>query len=186
MGELIYSTITSLDGFIADEHGNFDWAEPDAEVHGFVNDQERPIATYLYGRKLYEIMAVWDDDDWLVGEPDVVTDYAQLWRAAEKVVFSTTLDEVRTNRTRLERTFDVDAVRRLVADAMTDVGIGGAHLAAHAVRAGLVAEYRLLVNPVIVGSGTSWLPGGERVDLELVDERRFASGVVHLRYRSRG
>ena len=110
MGELIYSTITSLDGFIADEQGNFDWAEPDDEVHGFVNDQERPIGTYLYGRRLYETMAVWDDDDWLAGEPAVVTDYAQLWRAADKIVYSTTLDEVSTKRTRLERTFDADAV----------------------------------------------------------------------------
>ncbi len=185
VARLIFSAITSLDGLIADEHGNFAWAEPDEEVHRFVNDQERPIGTYLYGRRLYETMAVWDTDDWMAGEPAVVTDYAQLWRAAEKIVYSSTLDEVWTRRTRLQRTFDADAVGQLVADATSDVGIGGANLAAHAIRAGLVDEYRLLVSPVIVGGGTSWLPGGTRVDLELLDERRFANGVVHVRYRTR-
>src|ERR1700760_56809 len=117
MGKLVYSAIASLDGYVNDAEGKFDWAAPDAEVHAFVNDQERPIGTYLYGRRLYETMAVWDTDDWLVGEPAVVTDYAQLWRAAEKIVYSGTLDEVWTNRTRLERTFDVDAVGQFVADA---------------------------------------------------------------------
>jgi dihydrofolate reductase len=182
MGRLIYMSITSLDGFITDADGDFSWAEPDEEVHRFVNDHERSIGTCLYGRRLYETMAVWQDDEWLAGEPDVVHDYASIWRAADKVVYSTTLDAVTTPRTRLERHFDPAEVRRLVADAPGDVSIGGATLAAQAVAAGLVDEYSLLVNPVIVGGGTPWLPPGSRLDLELVDERRFASGVVYLRY----
>jgi dihydrofolate reductase len=182
MGRLIYGSITSLDGYIADERGNFDWAEPDEEVHQFVNDQERDIGTYLYGRRLYETMAVWDDDDWLADEPAVVHDYAGIWRHADKIVFSTTLAEVRTARTRLEHDFHPDVIRRLIDDSPGDVSIGGATLAAHAVRAGLIAEYWVLLNPVVVGGGTPWLPPGVKVGLSLREERRFANGVVFLRY----
>jgi dihydrofolate reductase len=185
MGRLIYTSITSLDGRIADDLGNFDWAEPDEEVHRFVNDQERTIGLYLYGRRIYEVMRVWQDDEWLDGEPDVVRDYAEIWRNADKVVYSTTLDGVDTPRTELVRSFDPTTVRELVETSPSDVGIGGAALAAHAVAAGLVDEYQLFVNPVIVGSGPTWLPAGTRVDLELAGERRFANGVVLLRYVTR-
>ena len=185
MARLIYFSIASLDGYIADEDGKFDWAEPDEEVHRFVNDHERTIRTHLYGRRLYETMAVWQDDDWLDGEPDVVHDYAAIWRNADKVVFSTTLTEVTTPRTRLERSFDADAVAALVAESPGDVSIGGATLAGHAVAAGLVDEYHVMLNPIVVGGGMPWLPRGAHVDLQLVDERRFAGGVVHLRYLTR-
>ena len=183
MGRLIYSAIASLDGYVVDAGGSFDWAAPDEEVHTFVNDLERDVGTHLYGRRMYEVMAFWEtvDDD----EP-VMRDYAQVWQAADKVVYSSTLDEVRTARTRLERTFEPAAVRRLVEESATDVGIGGATLAGHALRAGLVDELNLYVNPVVVGGGTRWLPDDVRLDLALVDEHRFAGGVVHLRYRPRG
>ena len=185
MGRLIYASITSLDGRIADDLGNFDWAEPDEEVHRFVNDQERAIGLYLYGRRMYEVMRVWQDDEWLAGEPDVVRNYAEIWRNADKIVFSTTLDAVDTPRTRLVPSFDPATVRALVEAAPMDVGIGGAALAAQAVVAGLVDEYHVYVNPVIVGSGPCWLPDGAQVRLELAGEQRFANGVVLLRYLTR-
>jgi dihydrofolate reductase len=178
MGKLIYSAITSLDGYIADERGTFDWAAPDEEVHAFVNDRERGIGTYLYGRRMYEVMRVWEtfgDDE------DVTRDYAQIWRAADKVVHSTTLPAATTARTRLEREFDADAVRRLKDGG--DVSIGGAHLAAHAFRAALVDECHLYLNPVVVGGGTRALPDGFRARLALDEEHRFGNGVVHLGYR---
>ena len=185
MSRLIYMSITSLDGYTTDENGDFDWAEPDEEVHQFVNERERTIGTYIYGRRLFETMAVWQEDEWMAGEPPVVHEYAEIWRAADKIVYSTTLAAVGTPRTRLERRFDPAAVRRLVADAPTDVSIGGATLAAEAVTAGLVDEYQVLVNPVIIGGGTPWLPAGVRVDLQLVDQRRFDNGVVWMSYRTR-
>jgi dihydrofolate reductase len=178
MGKLIYSAITSLDGYVADEGGRFDWAAPDEEVHAFVNDQERGIGTHLYGRRMYEVMRAWEtfgDDD------DITRDFARIWRAADKVVYSTTLPAVTTERTRLERTFDPGAVREL-KDA-GDVSIGGPHLAAEALRAGLVDECHLYLNPVVVGGGNRALPDGVRVRLDLVDEHRFGNGVVHLAYR---
>jgi dihydrofolate reductase len=179
MGKLICTAITSLDGYIADEKGNFDWAAPDAEVHAFINDLERPIGTYLYGRRLYDTMVFWEDG----GDEDAVSrDYAGLWRAADKVVYSTTLTTVRSARTRIERTFDAEAVRALKEAAERDLSIGGSGLAAHAFRAGLIDEVRLFVNPVIVGGGTRFLPDGVRLDLQTVDERRFGSGVIYLRY----
>ncbi|MET1018124.1 MAG: dihydrofolate reductase family protein [Leifsonia flava] len=186
MARLIWSGIQSLDGYIADADGDFDWSAPDEEVHAFVNERERGIGTYLYGRRLYEVMKVWQDIDETF--PDVspaMLDYARLWREADKVVYSTTLSTVPLPRTRLERRFDVDAVRRLVADADTDVGIGGAELAGLAVRAGLVDQYQLYVNPVIVGGGSRYLPPDVRIDLELTDEHRFSNGVVYLEYRRR-
>ena len=183
MGKLIYSAIASLDGYIADEEGRFDWAEPDDEVHAFVNDLERSVGTYLYGRRLYEVMAVWET--WSVeDEPPAIRDYAEIWRAADKVVYSTTLDEASTARTRIERRFDPEEVRRMKAGSERDLSVGGAGLAAHAFRAGLVDECRLFVAPVLVGGGTRALPDGVRLGLELADERRFSNGMVSLGYRA--
>jgi dihydrofolate reductase len=184
MGRLVYTAICSLDGYTVDADGNFDWAMPDEEEHGFVNDLERPVGTYLYGRRMYQTMAVWQE----LGGPDVSAienDYADIWRAADKVVFSTTLQEVTTPRTRLERAFDADVVRRLVAEADNDVGVGGSTLAASVVRAGLVEDLHLFLHPVVVGGGTRALPDGVRLDLDLVEEHRFGSGVVHLQFRLR-
>jgi dihydrofolate reductase len=180
VGKLIYSTIASLDGYVADANGSFDWAAPDAEVHAFVNDLERPIGTYLYGRRLYEVMAAWET---LADDRPAMRDFADIWRSANKVVYSTTLDAAATARTRIERSFDPDAVRRMKASAEGDITVGGPGLAAHALAAGLVDEYRVFLTPVVVGGGTRALPEGFRLPLELLDERRFASGVVYLRYR---
>jgi dihydrofolate reductase len=178
MGKLVYSAIASLDGYVNDADGNFDWAAPDAEVHAFVNDQERPIGTYLYGRRMYETMAAWETMD----DPEpVMRDYAEIWRAADKVVVSTTLDAVTTPRTRLERELDPERVRALTAEG--DVSVGGPTLAGDALRAGLVDELHLFLHPVVVGGGTAALPAGVRIDLELVGERRFGNGVVHVHYR---
>ena len=182
MAKLHYSAICSLDGYVADADGNFDWSAPDAEVHAFVNDLERPIGTHLYGRRMYEVLAVWETLDDPAPE---MRDYAQIWRAADKIVISSTLDEVASERTRIERTFDPDAVRALKDSATADLAIGGPTLAAHAIRAGLVDEYHFLLSPVIVGGGLSALPDDVRVDLELVGQRRFGSGVIHLHYRTR-
>jgi dihydrofolate reductase len=184
VARLIYSAIASLDGYVADESGNFDWAAPDEDVHRFVNELERPVGTYLYGRRMYEKMAFWELAD-LARMPPAVQDYAEIWRAADKVVYSTTLEAVSTARTRLERAFDLDAVRRLKAEATADVTVGGPGLAAQAIEAGLVDEYQLFVAPVVVGGGTRWLLDRVHLDLELLDERRFESGVVFLRYRTR-
>lgn len=180
MAKLIYSAITSLDGYVSDEAGNFDWAAPDAEVHAFVNDLERPVGTYLYGRRMYETMAVWET----MGFDDPITqDFAELWRAADKVVYSSTLPAVSTARTRLERDFDPDAVRDMKEAASRDLSVGGPVLAARALTASLVDECHLFISPVVVGGGHRALPNGVFVDLELLDERRFGNGVVHLHYR---
>lgn len=184
-GKLIYSAITSLDGFIEDTNGNFDWAEPDEEVHGFINHLERTNGTYLFGRRMYEIMAVWETDPNLAAGPAVYRDYAEIWKAAEKVVYSRTLADVSTRKTHLERSFDPEAVRRMKAAASHDLSIGGPELAAHAFRAGLVDECWLFLTPVIIGSGKPALPNNIRLDLELLEERRFRSGVVYLRYQAR-
>jgi dihydrofolate reductase len=185
VGRLIYTAITSLDGFIEDEAGNFDWAEPDAEVHAFVNDLERSVGTHLYGRGMYETMAVWQTLDAEPGAPAAVVDFAEQWRGLEKVVYSRTLDDVWTPRTRLERELDPGAVRRLKETAERDLYVGGPGLAQHAFGAGLIDEVHLFVNPVIVGGGKPGLPRGVQVDLELLAERRFAGGVVHLHYATR-
>jgi dihydrofolate reductase len=182
MAKLIYSAITSLDGYVADEHGNFDWAAPSAEVHAFVNDLERPIGTYLYGRRMYEVMRYWETAPTSGDQPAVMRDYAEIWQAAEKVVYSTTLEEVSSTRTRIEPSFDPDAVRQLKASAERDITVGGPDLAAQAIKTGLVDEYRLFLTPVLVGRGNHFLPGGVHVNLELLDERRFGNGVVHLHY----
>jgi len=179
---LIYTAIASLDGYVNDESGNFDWAAPDEEVHAFVNDLERPIGTYLYGRKLYETMVAWESMD-LDKQPSVIRDYAEIWRAADKVVFSKTLEKPASERTRIERVFDPVSIEGMKEESARDLSIGGPHLAAEAIRAGLVDEYRLFLAPVVIGGGTASLPDDVRLDLELIDERRFGSGVVHLHYR---
>ena len=177
---LIYSAIASLDGYVEDESGKFDWAAPDDEVHAFVNDLERRIDTYLYGRRMYETMVLWETAD---ETRPVQREYAEIWRAADKIVFSRTLDSVSSERTRIEREFDPEAVRRL--KELRETSVGGSSLAAEAIRAGLVDEYHLFLMPVLVGAGKRAFPDGLREELELLDERLFASGVVYLRCRQR-
>ena len=186
MAKLIYSSITSLDGYVADESGNFDWAAPDEEVHAYVNDLERPVGTYLYGRRMYQTMLFWETAHTLAGASPAERDYTQLWQAADKVVYSTTLGRVSTARTRLERRFDPEAIRAMKAEASRDLSVAGATLAASALAAGLVDELHLFLTPVLVGGGRRSLPEGVRLNLELVNERRFRSGVVHLHYRVSG
>ena len=181
MAKLIYSAITSLDGYIEDEDGAFDWAAPDEEVHAFVNDLVRPIGTYLDGRRMYDTMAVWETMP-VADAPPAAQDFAAIWRAVDKVVYSTTLTSVASACTRLERTFDPDAVRVRKAAAARDLAVGGPALAAREIRAGLVDECQLFVAPVVVGGGKPALPDHVRLRLALLDTRRFASGVVHLRY----
>ena len=186
MAKLIYSAITSLDGYVVDAHGNFDWAAPDEEVHAFVNDLERPIGTYLYGRRMYETMVFWETAaEALPDASDVVSDYTLIWHEADKIVYSTTLPVVSSEKTWLEREFDPEAVRKLKAEATSNISIGGPHLAAEAIRVGLVDDYHLFVHPVVVGGGTHWLPLDVRLNLELLDERRFKSGVVYLHYSAK-
>ena len=185
MGKLIYSAITSLDGYVADAEGKFDWSVPDEEVHAFVNDLERPVGTYLYGRGMYEVMLYWETAHTLAEQPAVERDFAGIWQGADKIVYSTTLGAVSSSRTRIERGFDPEMVRRLKAGSAQDLSVGGPHLAAQALRAGLVDECHLFVTPVVVGGGTPFLPGDLRLSLDLLDERRFSNGVVHLHYRTR-
>jgi dihydrofolate reductase len=179
VGRLTYTAIASLDGYVEDEHGKFDWAAPDEEVHAFANELERTVGTHLYGRRLYETMVFWETMD----DPEpVMRDYAELWRAADKIVYSTTLADVSSERTRIERDFDPDAVWDLKNAADRDLSVGGAELAGVAIASGLVDEIGLFLTPVIVGGGKAALPDGVRADLELLEERRFAGGVVYLRY----
>ena len=184
MGDLIYSAIASLDGYTADDDGNFDWGAPGEEVHEFVNDLLRPVGTYLYGRRMYEVMRAWERPEALPDATPAMLDFSDVWRAADKVVYSRTLDGVATERTRLERDFDVEAVRDLKASAERDLTVAGPELAAHAIRAGLVDEYQLFFAPVLVGGGTRYVPDGVRMDLELIEERRFDGGFAYLRYLS--
>jgi len=184
MAKLIYSMLASLDGYVEDLSGNFDWAAPDAEVHAFVNELERSVGTYLYGRRMYETMRFWEDPPELESAPAHIQEYAAIWQAADKVVYSRTLQEVSSARTRIEREFDADAVRRLKAEAAGDVSVGGPGLAGEAIAAGLVDEYHLFFVPVLVGGGKRALPDDVRADLELVDEQRFGNGTVYLRYRT--
>ena len=186
MAKLIYVTNVSLDGYIEDERGAFDWFPPDDEVFAFTTDILRSAGTLLYGRRLYESMAVWETDAALAAQSELTADFATAWQAASKVVYSTTLAAVSTADTRLERRFDPAAIRRLKATASTDLTVGGANLATQAFQAGLVDECQLFVWPVVVGGGKPGLPTGMRTDLELLDERRFRNGVVHLRYRPAG
>lgn len=185
MARLIYAAITSLDGYVADEDGNFDWAAPDEELHAFVNELERPIGTYLYGRRMYEVMAFWETAHTIPGQPAVMLEFAEIWQLADKVVYSRTLESASTARTRIERDFDPETVRRLKAAARRDIAVGGPHLAAEAFKAGLVDEVHAFVVPTVVGAGNRFLPDRVRFKLELLDARRFGSGVVHLHYRAR-
>ena len=183
MAKLIYTAIASLDGYIEDEEGRFDWAAPDDEVHAFVNDLEQPIGTYLYGRRMYETMVFWETVSTEAEEPTVFSDYAGIWRAAEKIVYSRALQTVSSARTRIERDFDRDTVGRLKQSSGADIAVGGAELGGHAIGAGLVDECHLFLCPVVVGGGKRALPDNVRARLELLDERRFRNGVVHLHYR---
>ncbi len=182
MGALICSGMTSLDGYIADERGDFSWAAPDAAEHRFVNRLERSIGTYLYGRRMYEVMRFWETADTVPDLSQAEREYAEIWQAADKIVYSPTLAEAPTRRTRLERVFDPDTVRRMKAESTSDLSISGPGFAAHALRAGLVDEIWMLVHPIVLGGGTSLLPDGVRLDLVLLDERRFGNGVVYMRY----
>jgi dihydrofolate reductase len=181
MARLIYSAIASLDGYIADENGNFDWAAPDEEVHAFVNDLERPIGTHLYGRRMYDVMIAWETME-TGDEPPVIRDYAQIWRAADKIVYSRTLEKASSARTRIVRDFDPEAVRQLKVNAERDISMGGPEIAAQALKAGLIDEIHLFLTPILVGGGTQALPDHVRQKLALLDERRFGSGVVYLHY----
>jgi dihydrofolate reductase len=183
VARLVYTAITSLDGYVADADGNFDWAEPSEEVHAFINDQERSVGTYLFGRRMYEVMVAWETMD-LAGEPAVMQDYAAIWRLADKIVYSRTLDRASSARTRIERDFDPEEVRRMKSEAARDISVGGPHLAAAAIEAGLVDEYHLFLHPIVVGGGTQALPAQVRVKLELLGEHRFPGGVVHLHHRA--
>jgi dihydrofolate reductase len=186
MTKLIYSVISSLDGYFEDAEGTFSWATPDEEVLAFVNDLERPIGTYLYGRRMYETMVFWETVSTEGDQPAAFWDYVGIWRAAEKVVYSRTLQAPASARTRIERAFEPDAVRRLKLSSTADITVGGGELASQAIAAGLVDECHLLVCPIIVGGGRRALPDNVRAQLELLDERRFENGVVHLHYRISG
>jgi dihydrofolate reductase len=183
VSKLIYIANVSLDNYIEDSHGSFDWTAPSDEFFAFITDLVRPAGTYLYGRRLYETMAVWETDPTLAAQSELMRDFADVWQAANKLVYSATLHEVSTAKTRIEQDFDPDAIRDAKASATSDLTVGGANLAAHAFRAGLVDECHLFIYPVFVGAGKAALPHDTRADLELLDERRFNSGVVYLRYR---
>jgi dihydrofolate reductase len=183
VAKLIYSAIASLDGYIEDVSGQFGWATPDDEVHSFVNELERPVGTYLYGRRMYDTMVYWESPPDLARQSKAAQDFAQIWQAADKVVYSRTLSSPSSDRTRIERELDVDAVRRLKETASRDVTVGGPELAAQAIAAGLVDEFQLFLVPAVVGGGKRALPEGVRLSLELLDERRFGNGTVYLRYR---
>ena len=184
MGRLIYSAIASADGYVEDAAGSFDWAAPGEELLRFVNDLERPVGTYLYGRRMYETMLYWETADTVPGQPSSVRDFTGIWQAAEKIVFSATLPSVSTASTRIERTFDPGMIRQLKSATQHDMTVGGADLAGQAIQARLVDELQLFLVPVVVGGGKRALPHGVRSDLELLDTRRFACGAVYLRYRA--
>lgn len=183
--KLIYSAITSLDGYVSGSDGDFDWAAPDEEVHSFINDLQRPVGTYVYGRRMYEVMQAWETLGQDPQEPAYIADFADLWRATDKVVYSTTLGSVATPRTRLASRFDADDIRRLKDETDRDLTIGGPGLAAEALRGGVVDECQLFVVPTVVGGGIPFFPADLRLRLELTDERRFAGGMVFLRYAVR-
>ena len=185
MAKLIYSAITSLDGYVADVDGNFDWAVPDEEVHTFINDLQRPVGTYLYGRRMYEVMVSWESAHTLTDQPPFMHDFAQIWQAADKIVYSKTLQRVSSARTRIERDFDPEAVRQIKVRVGSGVIVGGPNLTAQAIEAGLVDELHLFVTPIVVGGGKQSLPNDVRLKLELLDERPFSNGMVYLRYHTR-
>jgi dihydrofolate reductase len=183
MAKLIYAAISSLDGYVADAEGNFDWSAPDQEVHRFVNDLERGIGTYLYGRRMYEVMRYWETAPTGNGEPSADQEYAKIWQAADKIVYSKSLEQASSARTSIEREFDPQAIQQLKAAAAPDLSVSGPTLAAQAIKLGLVDECHLFLSPVVVGGGNPALPDNVRLGLELLDERRFSNGVVHLHYR---
>ena len=183
MAKLIYVSNVSLDGYIEDEHGSFDWTASDDELFAFITDLVRPVGTYLYGRRMYDTMAPWETDPALAAQSELMADFANVWQAADKVLYSTTLDAVSTAKTRLERNFDPASVRDMKASATSDLTVGGPHLAAHALKAGLVDECHLFIRPVLVGGGKPALPSDTRADLKLLDDRRLSNGVAYLRYR---
>ena len=185
MAKLLYVMNASLDGYIADEDGKFDWGEPDEEYYSFINDLVRPVGTYLYGRQLYELMQVWETDPAAAAHSPGTREFAEIWQSADKAVYSRTLEAASTTRTRIERDFDPEAVRQMKALAGRDLIVGGPALAAQAFKAGLVDECHLFVAPMVVGGGKRSLPGNVRLKLELLDERRFGSGMVYLYYRTR-
>jgi dihydrofolate reductase len=182
MAKLIYSAIASLDGYIADEDGKFDWAEPDEEVHAFVNDLSRPVGTFLLGRRMYDVLLAWENLQ-LADQPPVIRDFAEIWRAADKIVYSRTLETPSSARTRIERDFDPEAVRQLKASAARDLAVSGPELAAQAFESGLVDECHLVLAPIVVGGGTQALPDNVRLELELLEARRFGNGMAYLGYR---
>jgi dihydrofolate reductase len=189
MGKLIYSLTTSLDGFAADANGGIDWSMPSEEVHSFVNDSLRNIRTFLFGRKVYEVMTIWDSiptegiNEFMDGPSEAMNDFAKLWRLVDKVVYSKTLTEVTTAKTTIERVFDPLKIKKLIAESPKDVGIGGPHLAAEAIKADIVDEYHQFIVPILLGDGLHWLPKGARVNLKLVDLHKFDNGFLYLRYR---
>jgi dihydrofolate reductase len=185
VAKLLYFAITSLDGYVEDESGRFDWAEPDEEAHTFVNDLERSVGTYLHGRRLYDTMVYWETAHTVPDQPPYALEYAEIWQAAEKIVYSRTLEVASSARTRIERDFDPEGIEQLKATADRDLSVGGAELAAQALRAGLVDEIQLLLAPVVVGGGKPALPDGVQVKLELLDEHTLGSGMIYLRYRIR-
>lgn len=185
MAHLIYSALSSLDGYIEDQDGNFDWAMPDEEVHRFINDLVRTVDTHLYGRRMYETMMVWETDPNLAADSPLTQDFAEIWQAANKIVYSKTLAAVATRKTQIERNFDPEVIQQLKKTAQRDILIGGPELAAHAFRSGLIDEYHLFLTPIIVGGGKQFLPHQVRLELELLEERRFRNGMVFLRYRVR-
>jgi dihydrofolate reductase len=183
MAKMIYVTNVSLDGYVEDVHGGFDWTQPADDVFTFITDLVRPVGAHLLGRRMYETMAVWEIDPTLAAQSELMADFAHVWQATDKIVYSTTLHAVSTNRTRLERRFDADTVRELKSTAVSDVAVGGSNLAAQAFNAGLIDECQLFVHPVLVGDGKPAFSGDGRVQLDLLEEHRFANGVVNLRYR---
>ncbi|WNG55928.1 dihydrofolate reductase family protein [Archangium gephyra] len=185
MARLIYSMLMSLDGYTEDQHGHFSWAAPDEEVHSYVNKLSSSVGTYLYGRRMYETMVYWETAHTIANQPQVILDWARQWQAAEKIAYSRTLTEPRSARTRIEREFDPDVVHRLKASTEHDIAVNGPELAGHAIRAGLVDEFHLIVFPVVVGGGKRFFPEGVRLDLNLLEERRFDSGVAAIRYAVR-
>jgi dihydrofolate reductase len=182
MAKLIYSAAASLDGYVADRDGKWDWSTPDEEVHPFINDLQRPLRTHLYGRRMYEVLSAWEDLD-LADQPGYIAEFAEIWHNTDKIVFSRTLQEVSTSRTRLEQNFDPETIRELKATAETDLAVGGPELAGQAMRAGLVDEIHLFVAPAVVGGGKRVLSEGLLLDLELLGQRGFRNGTVHLHYR---
>jgi dihydrofolate reductase len=185
IAKLIYSTIASLDGYVADEDGKFDWAAPGEEVHAYVNDLERPVGTYLYGRRMYDTMVAWETAETFTDQSPVVRDFAAIWQAADKIVYSKTLESVSSAKTLIERDFDPEAIRRMKASAERDITVGGPGLAAQAIKAGLVDVFHLFLAPILVGGGNRSLPDGVRLELELLGQRRFDNGMVHLHYCAR-